>query len=65
MIAVIDGLAVQKLLDPDSVRLDVVVPFWEDMLRLVFERRDSPRPAGRDRPSPPSHLIGPRSAQRR
>ena len=49
MIAVIDGLAVQKLLDPDSVRLDVVVPFWEDMLRLVFERRGSSRPAGTDR----------------
>jgi hypothetical protein len=38
MIAVVDGLAVQKLLDPDSVRLDVVLPFWEDVLRLVFER---------------------------
>ena len=38
MIAVVDGLAVQKLLDPDSVRLDVVMPFWEDVLRHVFER---------------------------
>ena len=38
MIAVGDGLAVQKLLDPDAVRLDVVLPFWEDILRLVFER---------------------------
>jgi AcrR family transcriptional regulator len=38
MIAVGDGLAVQKLLDPDAVRLDVVLPFWEDVLRLVFAR---------------------------
>jgi len=38
MIAVVDGLAVQKLLDPDSVRLDVVLPFWEDVLRVVFDR---------------------------
>ncbi len=38
MIAVIDGLAVQKLLDPDSVRLDVVLPFWEHVLELVFAR---------------------------
>ena len=38
MIAVGDGLAVQKLLDPGAVRLDVVLPFWEDVLRLVFER---------------------------
>ncbi len=46
MIAVVDGLAVQKLLDPDSVRLDVVVPFWEDMLQLAFERRSR---GGRER----------------
>ncbi len=38
MIAVVDGLAVQKLLDPNSVRLDVVLPFWESLLQLAFER---------------------------
>ncbi|MGZ4199583.1 MAG: TetR family transcriptional regulator C-terminal domain-containing protein [Thermoleophilia bacterium] len=43
MIAVADGLAVQKLLDPGSVRLDVVLPFWEDVLRLVFERSAASR----------------------
>ena len=44
MIAVVDGLAVQKLLDPDAVRLDVVLPFWENVLQLVFapsRRRDA------------------------
>ena len=41
MIAVVDGLAVQKLLDPDSVRLDVVLPFWKNMLQLAFERHAS------------------------
>jgi AcrR family transcriptional regulator len=45
MIAVVDGLAVQKLLDPDSVRLDVVVPFWEDMLHVAFERHSAARSA--------------------
>lgn len=39
MVAVIDGLAVQKLLDPEGVRLDVVLPFWEDVLQLVLETR--------------------------
>ena len=34
MIAVGDGLAVQKLLDPDAVTR-VVLPFWEDVSRLV------------------------------
>ena len=47
MIAVVDGLAVQKLLDPDSVRLDVVLPFWEDLLHLAFERHGAG--SGRER----------------
>lgn len=46
MIAVIDGLAVQKLLDPAAVRLDVVLPFWENVLHLVFAGRPTPRPPG-------------------
>jgi hypothetical protein len=44
MIAVIDGLAVQKLLDPGSVRLDVVLPFWEQVLELVFARASDHEP---------------------
>ena len=44
MIAVIDGLAVQKLLDPDSVRLDVVLPFWRDVLDLIFAHVGGRRP---------------------
>jgi len=43
MIAVIDGLAVQKLLDPAAVRLDVVLPFWEKTLGLVFADHAAPR----------------------
>ncbi len=51
MIAVVDGLAVQKLLDPDSVRLDVVLPFWEDSGLSSSPSRPAPRPAAaRERP---------------
>ena len=46
MIAVVDGLAVQKLLDPGAVRLDVVLPFWENVLHLVFARQAAARPPG-------------------
>jgi hypothetical protein len=38
MVAVTDGFAVQKLLDPDAVRLDVVLPFRESVLHLVVRR---------------------------
>jgi hypothetical protein len=37
---------VQKLLDPAAVRLDVVLPFWENVLHLVFAGRPTPRPPG-------------------
>ena len=48
MVAVADGLAVQKLLDPDAVRLDVVLPFWESVLHLVLRR---PRRVAAARPA--------------
>jgi AcrR family transcriptional regulator len=33
MVAMTDGLAVQKLLDPEGVRLEPLFALWEDMLR--------------------------------
>jgi AcrR family transcriptional regulator len=33
MVAMTDGLAVQKLLDPDGVQLEPLFDLWEDMLR--------------------------------
>ena len=36
MVAMTDGLAVQKLLDPDGVELEPLFGLWEDMLRLTL-----------------------------
>ncbi len=36
MVAVTDGLAVQKLLDPESVDLDPLFGLWEEMLRRAL-----------------------------
>ena len=37
MNAVVDGLAVQKLLDPDAVGIDTVLPYWERLLRSTLD----------------------------
>ena len=37
MVAVIDGLAVQKALDPDGCDLSALFDLWESMLRASFE----------------------------
>lgn len=37
MVAVIDGLAVQKLLDAGSVRLEQLFSLWEELLRAALE----------------------------
>ena len=37
MVAMTDGLAVQKLLDPDGVRLEPLFALWEDMLRRTLD----------------------------
>jgi hypothetical protein len=36
MVAMTDGLAVQKLLDPDGVELEPLFALWEDMLRRTL-----------------------------
>ena len=36
MVAMIDGLAVQKLLDPETVDLEALLGLWEDMLRAAL-----------------------------
>lgn len=36
MVAMTDGLAVQRLLDPDGVRLEPLFALWEDMLRRAL-----------------------------
>ena len=36
MVAMTDGLAVQKLLDPDGVRLEPLFELWESMLRVAL-----------------------------
>ena len=37
MNAVVDGLAVQKLLDPDAVQVDRVLSYWEELVRRAIE----------------------------
>ena len=41
MVAMIDGLAVQKLLDPDGVDLEPLLGTWEAMVRRALSERDS------------------------
>ncbi len=36
MVAMIDGLAVQKLLDPENVDLEALLAMWEEMLRAAL-----------------------------
>jgi hypothetical protein len=36
MVAMTDGLAVQKLLDPDGVDLEPLFALWESMLRAAL-----------------------------
>jgi hypothetical protein len=36
MVAMTDGLAVQKLLDPDGVQLEPLFELWESMLRRAL-----------------------------
>ena len=36
MVAMIDGLAVQTLLDPESVDLEALLATWEAMLRAAL-----------------------------
>jgi hypothetical protein len=36
MVAMTDGLAVQKLLDPDGVELESLFALWEEILRREF-----------------------------
>jgi hypothetical protein len=36
MVAMTDGLAVQKLLDPDGVELESLFGLWEEILRREF-----------------------------
>jgi hypothetical protein len=36
MVAMTDGLAVQKLLDPDGVELESLFGLWEEILRSEF-----------------------------
>ena len=40
MVAMTDGLAVQKLLDPDGVDLEPLFALWEGMLRHALLDRD-------------------------
>ena len=48
MNAVVDGLAVQKLLDPGAVSIDTVLPYWEGLLRLALGGRSADGDAGHD-----------------
>jgi AcrR family transcriptional regulator len=41
MVAVTDGLAVQKLLDPEGVELEPLFALWEDMLRRTLLPSDT------------------------
>lgn len=41
MVAMTDGLAVQKLLDPDGVELESLFGLWEDILRREFPGTES------------------------
>jgi hypothetical protein len=36
MVAMTDGLAVQKLLDPDGVDLEVLFALWDEILQSAF-----------------------------
>jgi len=50
MNAVVDGLAVQKLLDPDAVSLDRVLPYWEGLLRTALAERGGSQPLNESDP---------------
>jgi AcrR family transcriptional regulator len=54
MVAVIDGLAIQKALDPDGLDLDAVFDLWERLLHVADPLVPDGRPGAVPRPEPPA-----------
>ena len=54
MVAMTDGLAVQKLLDPDGVELEPLFELWENMLRARAASRPATEPPPRLPTDPPA-----------
>ena len=58
LIAVLDGVAIQKALDPDCVELDELFALWADIISESADRRLADAASTTDSSAPPAGAVG-------